>query len=223
MKKFLLFIVFISVLNLSAQQVNDSIDVNYLEDQLYISMTYNLLTSKPSGISQNGFSGGFSLGFVKDIPLNEKRDFGIGIGVGYAFNAYIQNLKISELNNSTVFSVEEDYTTNRLSTHSIEVPFKLRFRNSTPSKYKFWRVYAGMKFSYLFTTKTKFKNAGESITTTNNSAIEKFQYGLTLAAGYEVWNLYMYYGLNPLFKDSYLENEKINMKDFHVGLKLYIM
>lgn len=223
MKKFLLFFALIFGLNLSAQQVNDSIDVNYLEDQLYISLTYNLLTSKPSGVSQNGFSGGFSTGFVKDIPLNEQRDFGFGIGVGYAFNAYIQNLKISELNNATIFSVEEDFTTNRLSTHSIEIPVEIRFRNSTPTKYKFWRVYTGIKFSYLFTAKTKFENAGELIKTTNSNVIEKFQWGLTLAAGYEVWNLYMYYGLTPLFKDSYLENEKINMKDFHVGLKLYIM
>ena len=223
MKKLILLFAIFSTISASAQIENDTIDVNYLEDQLYISFSYNLLTSKPSGISQNGFSGGFSTGFIKDIPLNEERNFGLGIGVGYAFNAYIQNLSISELNNTIEYGIATDFDINRLSTHAIEMPFELRFRNSTPTKYKFWRVYAGMKFSYLFSSRYKFKDSNESYIIKNISSVNKFKYGLTLSAGYEIWNLYIYYGLNPLFKDSVLETEKIDMKDLHIGLKLYIM
>lgn len=223
MKKLLVFIAFVSTLNIAAQIANDTIDVNYLEDQLYISLTYNLLTSKPTGISQNGFSGGFSMGFIKDIPLNKDRNFGIGVGVGYAFNAYIQNLKFNKLNENTGFTIAENFNVNRISTHAIEMPFELRFRNSTPTKYKFWRIYAGMRFSYLFSAKYKYNDVSETFTIKNPSSLNSFKYGLTISTGYEVWNLYIYYGLKPLFKNAFLDSEKINMKDVHVGLKLYIM
>ena len=223
MKKLLVFIAFVSTLNITAQVVNDTIDVNYLEDQLYISLTYNLLNSKPTGISQNGFSGGFSIGFIKDIPINKERNFGFGVGAGYAFNANIHNLKINEINGSTSFSIAKNFDVNRITTHAIEFPFEVRFRNSTPIKYKFWRVYAGMKFSYLFTAKYKFKDASELVVIKSPSPINNFKYGLTISAGYEVWNIYIYYGLKPLFNNAFLESEKIKMKDVHVGLKLYIM
>ncbi|MDV7186169.1 porin family protein [Lutibacter sp. TH_r2] len=223
MKQLVLFIVLIFTINVSAQIENDTIDSKYLEDQLYISLTYNLLTSKPSDISQNGFSGGFSMGFVKDIPLNKERNFGIGIGFGYAYNAYIQNLKIREQNSVFNFDIAEDFDVNRLSIHAIDLPFEIRFRNSTPTKYKFWRIYAGVKFSYLFSSKYKYNDSSETLVFKNISSVNKFQYGLTLSAGYEVWNLYIYYGLEPLFKDAFLEAENIKMKDIHIGLKLYIM
>ena len=66
---------------LQAQVNNDSIiDLKELEDQLYLSVTYSILNNKPATISQNGFSGGFSMGFIKDIPLNEQRNIGLAIG-----------------------------------------------------------------------------------------------------------------------------------------------
>lgn len=223
MKKVILFFAMGSILSLSAQKSNDSISSRYLEDQLYISLTYNLLTNKPSDVSQNGFSGGFSLGFVKDIPMNTNRNFGVGIGFGYTYNALIQNLKISEIDGDNSFSIASDYDINRLTTHSIEFPFEIRFRNSTPTKYNFWRIYPGVKFSYLFYSRSKFKDDSETLAINNPSSLNKFQYGLTLSAGYEVWNLYIYYGLQPLFKDSYVDSEKIDLNDLHIGLKLYIM
>ena len=215
------FLVFF--VKLHAQVNKDTIDIKYLEDQLYLSLTYNVLIDKPATISQNGFSGGISFGFIKDIPLNEKRNFGVGIGVGYSYNAYIQNIKIVRENQVTSFIVAKDYKTNSLGISSIELPIEIRWRNSTPQKYKFWRVYGGVKASYMLTTKTTFKNAKETLTTKNIAELNRIQYGLTLAVGFSTWNLYVYYGLNPFFRNVDFNGEDLNLKDVNIGLKFYIM
>lgn len=230
MEKYWLMIFFLlSFAKPQAQVHNDSliddslIDLKYLEDQLYLSLTYTILSNKPEGISQNGFSGGFSFGFIRDIPLNVPRNLGIGIGVGYAYDVNVQNLKISRENQTTVFELAEDYKTNRLGLNSIEFPVEFRWRTSTPQKYTFWRIYAGMKFAYLTTAKTKFTDNDVMLTTKNIQELNRIQYGATLAAGYGNWNLYFYYGLSPLFKDAVFNEKKIDLKEIKIGLKFYIM
>jgi len=215
-------LLFLSFNSIQAQQDTIS-DVKYLEDQFYVSLTYNMLTFKPSSILQNGFSGGFSAGFIKDIPLNEQRNIGFGIGLGYAYNTYIQNLKITKENRITLFNIAQDFTTNRLGISTLDVPIEFRWRNSTPQRYKFWRIYGGVKFSYLLVGKTKYSDLTETITTKNIPELNKFQYGLILATGYSTLNLYFYYGLKPFFKGVDFNGEKLNLKDFNVGVKFYIM
>jgi len=224
MNKYLIIVclLFIS-LKLSSQESDIGIDSRYLEDQIYLSLTYNVLYNKPDEIAQNGFSGGFSIGFIKDIPFNAQRNFGIGIGVGYAYNVFIQNLKISELNSNANFEIAEDYNTNKFGISTVELPIEIRWRNSTLEKYKFWRIYGGFKVSYVLTAKTTFKDSVETLTTNNISEFDRIQYGLTLATGFSTWNLYVYYGLNPLFKSGELNGENIKLKDFNIGLKFYIM
>ena len=207
-----------------AQVNNDSIiDLKYLEDQLYLTLTYAILSNKPATITQNGFSGGFSFGFIKDIPFNEQRNIGLGIGLGYAYNVYVQNLKISRENQTTMFELADDYKTNRFGTNSIEMPIEFRWRTSTPEKYSFWRVYGGIKFAYITTLKTKFTDADVVLTTKNIPEFNRLQYGATLATGYGNWNLYLYYGLSPLFKDAVFNEKTIDLKDIKIGLKFYIM
>ncbi|MDO9595064.1 MAG: porin family protein [Lutibacter sp.] len=225
MSKYLLIAFFLLyALKPLAQVNNDSIiDYKYLEDQLYLSLNYTILGNKPATISQKGFSGGFSLGFVKDLPINEQRNLGFGVGVGYAYNVYVQDLKISRENQTTVFELAEEYKTNRFGIHSIELPLEFRWRTSTPEKYTFWRVYGGAKLAYLASAKTKFIDSDVVLTTKNIPEFNRFQYGATLAAGYGNWNLYFYYGLSPLFKNAVFNDKKIDLKDINIGLKFYIM
>ena len=225
MRKYItiLFLI-VGFLNLQSQEKEVSVDsLSYLEDQIYLSLTYNNLRNKPSSISQNGFSSGISIGFIRDVPLNSENNFGIGLGLGYRYNVYIQNLKISKENNIVLFEPVSEYKFNWLRLHSIEIPFEFRWRNSTYEKYKFWRVYTGIKASYIITSKSKYNNFEEVKKTKDISEINKFQYGLTLAAGYGTWNLYVYYGLNPIFNDVIYENNSLNIKDLKVGLQFYIM
>ncbi len=214
---------FLSCVTISYAQVeNDTIDYKYLEDQIYFSVGYNILRDKPSVSSKSLFSGSFTMGFVKDIPLNKQRNLGLGIGLGYVFNSYKAQLFLTDDEGGET-PVVEDFGIDKFNTHLIEVPFEIRWRTSTPTKYQFWRIYSGVSVAYLFSSKTKVISEGKTITSKNLSIFEKFQYGLTLSAGYSNWNLHFYYGLSPIFDTIYINEEKLNLKDFNIGLKFYIL
>lgn len=217
----LIWILLVSI-SMTYGQEADVEDSKYLEDQVYISLSYDVLLNKPKSISQNGFSGGFSIGFIKDIPLNKKRTVGIAVGFGYAYDAYIQNLKITK-NGNTNFETAIDYSSNALRLHFIEVPFELRWRNSTPTRYKFWRAYTGLKLGYLLTGKSKFNDVNGVQKIKDIPELEDFHLGLYLAVGYSTWNIYTYLGLNQMFNNASLDNNTIVMKPFKVGLKFYIL
>ncbi len=222
MKKRYVFIGILIAVQISFAQKKTN-DYNYLEDQLYISLTYNLLLNKPPLIHQNGFSGGIAFGFIKDLPINTTRTLGFGIGVGYSYNALIQNLKISQINGVTSFEEATNFSVNRLSIKAIDFPIEFRLRNSTNTKFKFWRLYSGLKFSYVLVSKAKFKDNNQFIYAKNIKEFNRLQYGLTLAVGYGTWNFFAYYSLSPLLNNAVFNQSKIDFKQLNVGLKFYIM
>lgn len=208
-------------------QTKDSLNNKYLEDQLYIGITYNTLRSLPNGegIQQNGFSNGIFLGFIKDLPLNDRRNFGLGLGLGYGRNTYFQNIQISEENNTTTFDVVSSFKRNKFSLHTLELPIELRLRTSTIDEYKFWRIYTGLKFAYVFASNAKLIKDNITTKVKGISEVEKLQYGLTIGAGYGTWNLNIYYGLSDIFSGAQLKdtNSSIRPSDLRIGLVFYIL
>jgi hypothetical protein len=229
MKYFLLlFILVFSQIGIS--QSNDKTDLykNYREDQFYASVTYNLLNSKPDGLAQSGFSTGFHIGFIRDMPINKDRDFAIGLGIGFSLNSYNQNLSIIEENKVIIFSIlnedEINVSKNKFSTYLVEVPLEIRWRTSTASDYNFWRIYTGFKLGYMLHNSTKLKSSAGDVQLSNIDSFNKLQYGLTLGAGYGTWNFHAYYGLNSIFNDdSKLNSETIDMNVIRLGLIFYIL
>ncbi|WP_246277465.1 porin family protein [Winogradskyella ursingii] len=200
----------------------------YREDQFYAGITYNLLNNKPSGVSQNGFSSGFHFGFIRDMPLNERRNKAIGTGIGLSTNSYNQNLLIDQMDRVTTFKVidesEINVSKNKFTTYVVELPIEFRWRTSTATEYNFWRIYSGFKFGYIVYNSTKFKSDQGDIKLSNLDAFNTLQYGLTLSAGYGTWNFHLYYGLNDIFEnDSKLEDKNLDLKSFKIGLMFYIL
>ncbi|MDP6922366.1 MAG: porin family protein [Lutibacter sp.] len=212
-----------AVCSLAAQEQAVFRDTHYLEDQLYLTVAYNALTSKPEGFFQQGFSGTISGGFIKDIPLNTTRNLALGIGLGYAYDNYAHNLRVSETTSPAFSLASAGYDVNRLRTHRVVFPIEIRFRDSTPERYKFWRCYAGLQFSYVFRSKATFSGGGESETVPQLSSLDNYPYGLILSAGYAHWNLHIYYGLNPVFKNALLAGSSLHMTDLKIGLRFYIL
>lgn len=205
--------------------VVEVVDNRYLEDQFYIGVGYNILVDGPDAVDQRNLSYNLQAGFIKDIPFNHQRNFGIGLGLGYAINSYYSNMVASQSANEISYDIIEDANFNRskLATHTIEVPFELRWRTSTGREYKFWRIYAGAKMGYMFSGRSKLvTNSGND--SFSNTDIQKFQYGLMLSIGFNTWNIRAYYGLNPLLKDeATLAGEPIDLKVLRVGLVFYIL
>ena len=201
---------------------------DYREDQFYFSITYNLLNNRSDAISQTGFSSGFHLGFIRDMPINERRNKAIGIGLGLSSNSYNQNLIISESNGVIDYSIINDseinVSKNKFTTYLIEVPLELRWRTSTAIDYKFWRIYTGLKLGYVFYNSTNFKSDVGNQKLSRIDDFNELQYGLTLSAGYGTWNFHVYYGLNTIFNENAtLEAESIDLSAIKIGLIFYIL
>lgn len=140
------------------ESLNDSL---YREDQIYVGLTFNLINNEPDEFSQNGFSGGLHLGFIRDMPINKKRNIAIGIGLGYSTNRYNSNLFINtdESGKTTYQIIDDDIDVdrNRLHTNLIEMPIQFRWRTSTPTEYTFWRIYTGVRLGISFITNPTFR------------------------------------------------------------------
>lgn len=216
---------------LLAQEVRDSLDLlpdeDYLEDQFYVGLNYNLVRNKPEAVGQRNFSYGLMIGGIKDLPLNYSRTIALGVGLGYGFNAYYTNLRAVEGEDGPIYSVLDgslDVKRNKLETHLVELPIELRWRNSGPVSHKFWRIYGGMRLAYVVGGRSKLV-ASEFTDSFYNEDLQKFRYGLQLNLGYNTFNVHLYYSLNDLFKDgeAFLDDEEINLRPFRFGLVFYIL
>lgn len=205
----------------------DALDSLYREDQFYLNITYNALQKQPAGVTQNKLSTGLGLGFLRDMPINKSRTVSIAAGLGYSLAIYNHNLGISEtngLNTYEVLGVNETFTKNKMSFHQVDVPLEFRWRNSTPESHVFWRVYSGLKLSYLFYDEYKSVSSNGTIKLSNNKDLNQIQYGVYLTVGWNTWNFYAYYGLNPLLKSTAkIDNQPILMNTTNFGLMFYIL
>lgn len=201
------------------------VDSLYREDQFYVGVTYNVLTNLPTGIGQNGFSSGFSAGFLRDMPINKNRTYAIALGAGLSYANYQQNLVVSE--NLGVFQYQvfdqSSLSKSKLEQLFIEIPIEFRWRNSTPTSYKFWRIYSGFKLQYLLYDKSRYESSGLNTTVVNNKDLNKFQFGPYIAVGFNTWNFQAFYGVNTLFRNATVNNEAVQMKTLNIGLMFYIL
>ncbi len=210
------------------KQQETVVDSLYVEDQFYISTTFNFFGRKFDGLSQNGFSFGLHFGFIKDFPLNKRRNIAIGLGLGYSTNSFNNNLFINrDTNNTTTYNtIDSDisFSKNKLSHHLIELPLEFRWRTSTAKTYSFWRIYTGLKLGYVVGNNSKFLGDPEDLKIKDINEINKFQYGLTMSAGYNTWNFYAYYALNPIFSSqARLNSGSIDINAIKIGLIFYIL
>ena len=223
MRFVLLFILF--PFTFFGQNGNDSlISQKYFEDQFYLGLSYNFLLNHPVGSNQRNLSYGLQAGVIKDIPLNRLGTKAIGIGAGLALNSYYSNLVANLSNNKITYRIEDNITRSKLETHLLEFPLEFRWRTSTPSEYKFWRVYTGIKLGYLVANSSKYIGDSNTIKRSNIAEFNKLQYGLTVSAGYNTWNVHVYYALNTIFNnDANISNESLNMSAVKIGLMFYLL
>lgn len=230
MRVYLFIITFFLTLGTYAQQQEidfDAVDSLYREDQFYLNITYNALQKRPDGIKQNKLSPGIAFGFLRDMPFNKKRTFAFAAGLGYSLSVYNQNLQITEAGTTYSYQVpdaDNSFSKNKLSLHTVDFPLEFRWRDSTPESHIFWRVYTGVKLSYVFYDQYKSEGSSGNVTITNNKDLNQFKYGVYVAAGWNTWNFYAYYGLNPMFKTSAkIGNQSIDMNTANFGLMFYIL
>lgn len=221
----LLFLLYIP---LYAQVYNEDElkESKYFEDQFYIATGYNFLLNTPEGVLQRSLSYNLQAGFIKDIPLNERGNVALGIGLGYGVNSYYTNVIADNNMNDIAYTINDgdNFRRSKLETHALEFPFELRWRTSTATEYKFWRIYTGFKLAYVFDGSSKLitDDLSDSF---SNTDIQNLQYGVMLNFGFNTWNIHAYYALNPLLEDGVsLENATpFEMRTLRIGLIFYIL
>lgn len=204
-----------------------AVDSLYREDQMYLGFTYNILQDKPGGVSQNKFSMGLNVGFLRDMPFNKRRTWSIAAGLGYSYFSYNHNVQLTKIGsepvNYTLFGQDTYYDKNKLILHYADLPIELRWRTSTPESHKFWRIYTGVKVSYLFYDQYKYRGEGSDYTISHNDDMRKFLYTMYLAAGYNTWNLHVAYTLNTLYDKGELGGQAVGLRSLNIGLMFYIL
>ncbi len=207
-----------------------TVDTRYREDQFYAGFSFNLLLNRPVDVKQTGFSGGVHLGFIRDMPINKRRNIAIGLGLGYSGNIFNHNLGIVEVvgRDVTVFEAVENGTFdgNRFTTHLVEVPLEFRWRTSTPTIRKFWRIYTGMRLGYLYGFKSTLRQGGQKLIKTDFNELDRIRLGATFTFGWNTFNFHFYYSLNSFFTDKAVidaTQEGVGVTTLKMGLLFYIL
>ncbi|MGB2087998.1 MAG: porin family protein [Psychroflexus salarius] len=211
-----------------ADSITEDTKSFYREDQFYAGISFNLLTNLNNDVQQSGFSGSFDLGIIRDFPFNEASTLALGVGAGININTYNQNVFLGETPDGndivTALGTSIEYSTNKFSTHVLELPIQLRWRTSTIKDYAFWRVYAGIKLGYVYYFKSTFEQENNTVIQTDLDALNRFRTSAFLSFGYNIVNIQIQYDLNPLFNGQFTNTEsEIGINPLRLGFIFYIL
>ena len=195
----------------------------YREDQFYFGSSYFIQTEPIENFKQNGFSGNFQFGFIRDFPLNNNSTKAIGIGLGYERNFFTSNIQPIKTNGNINYRIVISRfleSKNKISFSSFVLPIEYRWRSSSIDQYKFWRIYSGLKIKKNFPLYSN-PSYGSEITI---DEIEDWTTSIYLNTGYNTWNISLEYDLNPILKNQKTSNgENLNISFFGLGLVFYIL
>jgi|TARA_Y100000385_G_scaffold286356_1_gene348198 hypothetical protein len=222
-RKNLFFLTYLLSFSLYSQSPSELSKQNYREDQFYFGSSYFIQSESIQDFKQNGFSGNFQFGFIRDFPLNNNSTRAIGVGVGYERNFFTSNIQPiienSEINYRIIVSKFLE-SKNKLSFSSIVIPIEYRWRTSKIDEFKFWRIYSGFKLKKNFPL---YSNPSYG-TELKIDEIEDWTSSIYLNAGYNTWNISLEYDLNPLIKNKKtIDGNNLNVSFFRLGLIFYIL
>ena len=175
----------------------------YREDQFYFGSSYFIQTEPIENFKQNGFSGNFQFGFIRDFPLNNNSTKAIGIGLGFERNFFTSNIQPIKTNCNINYRIVISRfleSKNKISFSSFVLPIEYRWRSSSIDQYKFWRIYSGLKIKKNFPLYSN-PSYGSEITI---DEIEDWTTSIYLNTGYNTWNISLEYDLNPILNAVFL-------------------
>jgi hypothetical protein len=126
------------------------VDSIYREDQFYVGVLPIIPSkNKPVDIAQQKNRWVWLRFFCVICPVKKS---GYCYGVGFTLNITIKksnNIKRQKQLTTQLITMGGIWK-NKFTQLLVEVPLEFSWRSSTFESYKFWRIYGGVKFSYLF-------------------------------------------------------------------------
>ena len=210
-------------LSLGLYSQNNTESNSYREDQFYFASSYFIQTESINNFKQNGFSGNFQFGFIRDFPLNNDSTKALGLGFGYERNYFTSNIQPIEKDDQIDYRIVISRfleSKNKISFSSISFPIEYRWRKSSPTEYKFWRIYSGFKIKKNFPLYSNPSYGSELVI----EEIQDWTSSIYLNAGYNTWNISLEYDLNPIIKNkNTVDGDNLNVSFFRLGLIFYFL
>ena len=194
----------------------------FREDQIYFGISLASLKSNVEDFKPRTLSRHFQWGIIRDIPLVSSSKFSTGLGLGMSFERYTTNLSYSEDRGYTPSEADLDFESPLyFSIQSFEIPITIRWRNATYNNFAFWRIYGGVSLNWNF--KNRVKQNSNIILIPDK--LKKWGSTAHLSLGYNTWNFYLAYSLNPIFKSIPRNNQdfSIQLTPIKFGLIFYIL
>jgi hypothetical protein len=217
MKHIYSILFFIAVGSLFAQEKTPT----FREDQLYLSIAYPYFSDAPNTLIQNKLSYAFSIGFIRDIPINSQRTLAVGVGLGFDQATLYNNTLFSHIGNKIDASIiGEGYKQNYLRMQSLALPLEFRWRNATETKHAFWRIHTGVSVHFPMQLKTYTKTLiGQDNTTKLPYKGSVLRWNVCF--GFNTWNISIAHDMQSwaTFEAS---NMEFDMKFTKIGLIFFI-
>ncbi len=149
--------------------------------------------------------------------------FGLAYGVGYSGHFYHGNLHVDVASNGQQILENLDgqsYISNRLATEYVDGILELRYRSNANKNGRYTRIYVGGLIGYLTDSYSYLETENYRVKFYNIGGFSTLRYGAYFKAGRGPFNLYYYYGLNPIVESGVLVPELGAATSQNIGLSI---
>jgi hypothetical protein len=207
------------------------------QDHFMINFTMDNVIAKSSdtGFSSNWFNPNIGFYFLYDMPLG-KSGLSFAPGIGFTFSKV--NLDKSILSQDSSGTYFQNSNSHPLITNTntagydgssfynswIEAPIELRYKTKPLNGRSRIKIAVGMRFGIRLASNSKInyydKYLGEqTVVQSSFSGINGIRYGATFRIGYGAINLFGYYGMSQLMKDSQNPRGQ-DLRQYSIGVSL---
>jgi len=170
----------------------------------HFSYSHLTLLNQPEQLTQSWKSNGWQIMLMRETLFARKSHWGIAYGLGFSANFWHTNLNISSIPNTsnreyTYLPSDSTYKSNRFSASYIDIPFEFRFRTRSNSYGQYFRFYFGGLVGYRINSYSAFQTGDYSVKYYKLDDLARWHYGVFVRTGWWLFNLYAYYGINPVF------------------------
>ncbi len=133
--------------------------------------------------------------------------FGIAYGVGYSGHFYHGNVHVNVDPDGTQtlsFLNGQDYTSNRFATEYLDGVLEFRFRTNSNNNGRYTRLYIGGIIGYLTDSYSYFNSDAYRVKFITLVVLIQWRYGTYVKCGRGPFNLFYYFGLNPIVSSGVL-------------------
>lgn len=147
--------------------------------------------------------------------------FSVAYGLGYSAHYYHGNLHI-HVNPDGTQSLQDltgtSYKRNRFALEFVDAVLEFRYRSTSNNKGRYTRLYVGGLFGYRADAYSYQEAENYRVKFYNIDGFNRYRYGVYAKLGRGPWNLYGYYGLNPLASEAPLLPDFSGATSANLGL-----